>query len=581
MAVQTQVSRIDYVGNGAQTIFPYPFRIFLTADLRVLVSNVVQTLTTHYTVSGAGEEGGGNVTFVTAPANGAAVSIRRVLGLTQTVDYQELTAFPAEVNEQALDRGVMISQQLAEVDQRTLKFREGSAQADKILEDLVAGKVLRVKSDASGVEGVDLTALGTITLPVPVTQGGGGGTTPLTNRQGWNLDGQVRKVFTNRTGVALVAGDVVTWDPSNDDSVILGDTVASKATFIIAAESIANLATGEFITEGVMTVNVTGTIVRGHYIRKSTTTKVGEDSGVAMTAANDPPQGTFAVALRANAGGSVLAYGYAFTPIVGTPIVTGMYGVRGLIGVNNSGTPTTQYDIDADQVQIFRPSDGSIVVRQNPGVITNNVATAGPAVNGRDQAGAFSANSWIHFYYIWNGSTLATVSSASAPTGAAGPTLTGALAAYFWWAYVGAVRFNNSSQIISTKLRGARAFYDAQQSALTNGTATTETAISLTGLIPPNALDYTVGGGINPATDGTGNIDITLTLRVVTGVTHATARFAFFTLAASNNQFFQWPQILLPNVGQSVLYLHTVTTGAISNGTSLSVLSYSTPNGGA
>ena len=88
------------------------------------------------------------------------------------------------------------------------------------------------------------------------------------------------------------------------------------------------------------------------------------------------------------------------------------YSVRGLTGTNNSTTPNTQYDFSADAVVLIN-TNGAPIRRVNTGTITNNVSAAGAVANGRDQSGAFSAGSWIHFYFIWNGTTLATVSSAT------------------------------------------------------------------------------------------------------------------------------------------------------------------------
>jgi len=57
---------------------------------------------------------------------------------------------------------------------------------------------------------------------------------------------------------------------------------------------------------------------------------------------------------------------------------------------------------------------------------TNNIGTAGPIAGGRDQAGAFTASSWIHFFFIYNPITgdKSSLSSASptAPTLPAGYT---------------------------------------------------------------------------------------------------------------------------------------------------------------
>lgn len=173
---------------------------------------------------------------------------------------------------------------------------------------------------------------------------------------------------------------------------------------------------------------------------------------------------------------------------VQSPSVVGMglYGTRNLRGNNNSGTPNNQYDFSADFVLLFNPVDYGNAIRIATGTITNNVSTAGPIANGRDQAGAFSASSWIHFYYIWNGTTLATVSSAVPPP--TGPTLpTG----YTHWCYIATVRFSIASTLLSVTLQGNCIYYnDGGYGPLFGGSATAFTLIDWTGSesIPPNAM---------------------------------------------------------------------------------------------
>ena len=115
MAVSSTTSKVSYAGNGSTTVFAYTFKIFAEADLRVFIRDAagtekLKTLTTDYTVSNVGVEGGGNVTFGTAPASGETVVIQRVVALTQGTDYVENDPFPAESHENALDRLTFITQ---------------------------------------------------------------------------------------------------------------------------------------------------------------------------------------------------------------------------------------------------------------------------------------------------------------------------------------------------------------------------------------------------------------------------------------------------------------------------------------
>ena len=187
------------------------------------------------------------------------------------------------------------------------------------------------------------------------------------------------------------------------------------------------------------------------------------------------------------------------------------YGwARGITATNNSATPDTQFDLDADTVILGCPTCGH-VVRINPGAaITNNVSTAGPAANGRDQSGAFTADTFIHFYWIWNGTTLATLSSATAPPTSIASTLpTG----YTHWAYCCAIYFPSSALRVSY-VRGAWVYHSSVVSLVSAGTSTSEAAITLTAFVPTNALAYQIRTLANLiAATAT-----TVRTRVVTGV---------------------------------------------------------------
>lgn len=112
MTITSTTNRISYAGDAIEDTFPYTFKILAQTELVVYVDGVVKTITTDYTVTGVGEAGGGNVVFVAAPASGTLIEIRRELPLSQLTDYTSGGRFPAETHEIALDRTIMIAQQL-------------------------------------------------------------------------------------------------------------------------------------------------------------------------------------------------------------------------------------------------------------------------------------------------------------------------------------------------------------------------------------------------------------------------------------------------------------------------------------
>jgi len=126
MTVSNLVTRNQLSANGTVVDFAYTFKIFDASDLKVILTttagvDTVQTLTTDYTVSGVGTDGGGNVTFGTAPANGLTVTILRNTAITQSTDYVINDSFPASSHENALDRLTIINQHQQDRIDRSIK----------------------------------------------------------------------------------------------------------------------------------------------------------------------------------------------------------------------------------------------------------------------------------------------------------------------------------------------------------------------------------------------------------------------------------------------------------------------------
>ena len=126
MTVSSSTSKVSFSGNGSLTTFAYSFKIFDQDDLTVILraadgTETVQTITTHYTVTGVGSASGGNVVFGTAPANGVTVVILREQPLTQGLDLVANDPFPAESLEEALDKLVFMTQKHEEELSRAIK----------------------------------------------------------------------------------------------------------------------------------------------------------------------------------------------------------------------------------------------------------------------------------------------------------------------------------------------------------------------------------------------------------------------------------------------------------------------------
>jgi hypothetical protein len=124
MTVAAGDTREVYVGNGVTTAFAIPCKFFENADIVVYMTDAdgvlipgsdlgdAQTLTTDYTLDGAGEDDPGDVTFVTAPPSGYKVIIIVDPAIKQTAAYNDSESFPAAAHEAILDRLTVAMQRL-------------------------------------------------------------------------------------------------------------------------------------------------------------------------------------------------------------------------------------------------------------------------------------------------------------------------------------------------------------------------------------------------------------------------------------------------------------------------------------
>ncbi len=129
MTVSSTTVKNSYSGNGSNDTFVYGFKIFADTDLEVIIrsatgTETIKTLTTHYTVTGAGSASGGNVVFTAGniPTGTETVVVRREVPQTQAIDYIANDPFPAESHEEGLDRATMTIQQLQEEVNRSIKL---------------------------------------------------------------------------------------------------------------------------------------------------------------------------------------------------------------------------------------------------------------------------------------------------------------------------------------------------------------------------------------------------------------------------------------------------------------------------
>ena len=120
MTVTAAEARVEYSGNGSTTIFAYPHQFYQNSDLEIwLFDNVsgvgtLQIVGHDYTVTGAMNVTGGNITMTVAPPAGTTLIIINDPDIVQQTHYVNADDFPADSHEAALDRLTKICQRLSD-----------------------------------------------------------------------------------------------------------------------------------------------------------------------------------------------------------------------------------------------------------------------------------------------------------------------------------------------------------------------------------------------------------------------------------------------------------------------------------
>ena len=159
MSVTNQIPRDVSVAAPGATIFPYGFKVGSKFDLLVQVDGVTKVVDVDYTVSGVGLDAGGDITFVLPMGGGETVMRKRNMVFQRLNDYQNLGDLRSATLNNDQDDPIMMIQQLAESDARSLKLPLDST-ADAQLPAPVALYGLRWNAVAGAIENYEITPYG-------------------------------------------------------------------------------------------------------------------------------------------------------------------------------------------------------------------------------------------------------------------------------------------------------------------------------------------------------------------------------------------------------------------------------------
>jgi len=163
MTISTTIIKNSYSGDGSNDTFAYQFKISTTAGMEVIIrsstgTETTKTLTTDYTVTGAGSASGGNVVFESGdiPTATETVILRRSTTLTQALDLVENDPFTADSVESAFDKNLALLQEQQEELDRSFKVSKSNTITSSEFTDSAATRASKTLGfDSSG----DLTTI--------------------------------------------------------------------------------------------------------------------------------------------------------------------------------------------------------------------------------------------------------------------------------------------------------------------------------------------------------------------------------------------------------------------------------------
>jgi len=410
MSLTTVANRKDYSGDGIVDQFAFPYLFFLETDLTVWLYDTVlatlslQTLTTHYTVTGEGDvDLTGEVTFVTPPTSDEEVIILRELVFDQQSDYEDFNRLPSGTLETNLDRLTMMVQQLEEVVGRAI-VQDVNSTVTVTFPAPDPLKVLQWNAGGTALENSTIDLSGVSTAEANAVAAAANASTSETNA-GVSETNAAASAVAAAGSASAAAASASTWDSGGRDLVYWGNTELEANTLTVEAGATAVSLTGGYrmTVAGSTVVDITTTGLNGlHTGSQANSTwyallMIADSNGVEATgyllveAANYPSSITLPTDydvykrvgwVRNGGGGGFLsgqqANGVFLYDVDQVILSSGTSTSWASLSMTASAPPTTRQSVlriysGASNVVRYRPT-GSVTVN---GIIVTNSSFAG------------------------------------------------------------------------------------------------------------------------------------------------------------------------------------------------------------
>lgn len=165
--VPNKTPYIQYVATNGQTVFPYPFPITQDSDLIVVPNGVPLNTDTGYTLSGQGNDTGGNVTFTLGRTAGDIITLYRDIAIQRISQIAQNSGFSSTVFNAEFNNLYLIAQQLKVAVAQCLQIpnTNNPAPVTTLTPAAYAGKYLSFDSNGNPIPAV-LTSSGALTAAI-------------------------------------------------------------------------------------------------------------------------------------------------------------------------------------------------------------------------------------------------------------------------------------------------------------------------------------------------------------------------------------------------------------------------------
>jgi len=200
------------IANGVTTVFPYTFKILAASDLLVTINGLPRSLGTHYSVTGVGEVGGGDVIFVTPPPTTSRVVRQRNMPYIRETNFLNLGDLLASTLNGDQDAPVLMIQQLADTTMQLVPDPE----VGDFVWDAKGNRIVRVGNPINTPDAVNLGA-----MMAYVEQVLSGGSSVGVAPRGWGWEGDGTTTDFPITGADV--SDPLFYDTAAEDAPGSGD----------------------------------------------------------------------------------------------------------------------------------------------------------------------------------------------------------------------------------------------------------------------------------------------------------------------------------------------------------------------